>query len=634
MRLCGNRYGRGLQISLVKEYSTEGNDVFCSKLRCLENTREDDEILGLVNMSVYRISEFEGKIVLASVSESDLSVRNYKQTHVKGNFEHTFGELTVSFTKASDCFSAVFGCDVYYTNRRGLIKKKENKTKPVDQVNRKPLMLMTLEAKTPEFDKTIDKMSEFLKTFKYQDQLNNADLKMQLQFLNDNQILNQTVPQVYNAKEITVKHTVLGNATNMKERKHQSSSFDQVEKTQTLENSGTKNTITSDESFQISETCNETKQVLISKEIQTSTAIMERQTTKVEDVLRQLNILIKHQEKLSARVENVSLDIQRFSNATKNSQVLYKTMMDLKMDLLNLTNEKIKNNAESFAEIQNRSMKKLEENSKLQYESHIKSLRNLIMKALELNDSDNQINGSVLTSNDTMESLTSKAKDIDDLINKLLGTKISILNQIEQLKCTTMMKDVFKDLTKAEVAVNRISCDNETDGGGWIIIQRRIKGDVNFTRPWKDYKEGFGSTTGDFWLGNDVISALTNLGFNELRFDMKYEGTDYYAVYTGFKVENEEAKYKMSYTSFSGGNVIDNLSLHQGMKFTTIDSDNDRSSKNCAIDRRGGWWYEDCHYVNVNGEWGSLVNRKGVHWNSVTGHDYSLDFVEMKVRKT
>ncbi|XP_059175499.1 ficolin-1-like isoform X2 [Physella acuta] len=166
------------------------------------------------------------------------------------------------------------------------------------------------------------------------------------------------------------------------------------------------------------------------------------------------------------------------------------------------------------------------------------------------------------------------------------------------------------------------------------INKRRIKGDVSFLRTWNDYKNGFGSNSGDFWIGNDVIYQLTNLGYNELRFDMKYNCKDYYAVYRGFKVENEAAKYKMYSMSFSGGNVENLFIHHNGMKFTTIDSDNDIwSPVNCAEERSGGWWYSNCHWVNVNGEWASRVYDKGIHWYSITGWSDSLDFVEMKLRQ-
>lgn len=49
----------------------------------------------------------------------------------------------------------------------------------------------------------------------------------------------------------------------------------------------------------------------------------------------------------------------------------------------------------------------------------------------------------------------------------------------------------------------------ETLGGGWTTIQRRKSGLVSFYRDWKQYKEGFGSVRGDFWLGNENIHRLS-----------------------------------------------------------------------------------------------------------------------------
>ncbi|XP_059175242.1 ficolin-2-like [Physella acuta] len=236
--------------------------------------------------------------------------------------------------------------------------------------------------------------------------------------------------------------------------------------------------------------------------------------------------------------------------------------------------------------------------------------------------------------NSTIQNLFTKSDQIGVQVKRLHGIIGPVLKG-EHLKCTKMNDLILVDMTFTGVDVNRTLCDTKTDGGGWIIIQRRIKGDVNFTRTWNDYKNGFGSISGDFWIGNDVISSLTSLGYNELRFDMKYKGKDYYAVYRGFKVQNEAAKYRMNYPSFSGGNVEDKFSYHNGMKFTTIDSDNDEwSGRNCAVDdSRGGWWYKVCHYVNVNGKWASRVRARGINWYSITDFTDSLDFVEMKLRR-
>lgn len=50
----------------------------------------------------------------------------------------------------------------------------------------------------------------------------------------------------------------------------------------------------------------------------------------------------------------------------------------------------------------------------------------------------------------------------------------------------------------------QVYCDMETDGGGWIVFQRRGPYDIqtSFTNGWSDYKLGFGDLTKDFWLGN------------------------------------------------------------------------------------------------------------------------------------
>ena len=57
----------------------------------------------------------------------------------------------------------------------------------------------------------------------------------------------------------------------------------------------------------------------------------------------------------------------------------------------------------------------------------------------------------------------------------------------------------------------QVSCDQETDGGGWIMYQRRVDGTVNVTRNWEEYKYGFGDdgdNTTELWLGNEHVYQL------------------------------------------------------------------------------------------------------------------------------
>jgi len=47
--------------------------------------------------------------------------------------------------------------------------------------------------------------------------------------------------------------------------------------------------------------------------------------------------------------------------------------------------------------------------------------------------------------------------------------------------------------------------------GNWIIIMSHFTGDINFTRNWIQYRNGFGDFAGsDFWLGNQKMYAVTS----------------------------------------------------------------------------------------------------------------------------
>ncbi|KAG8548287.1 hypothetical protein GDO81_025853 [Engystomops pustulosus] len=182
----------------------------------------------------------------------------------------------------------------------------------------------------------------------------------------------------------------------------------------------------------------------------------------------------------------------------------------------------------------------------------------------------------------------------------------------------------------------RVLCDMHTDGGGWIVFQRRWDGSVDFSQDWKSYKEGFGSRLTEFWLGNDNLHRLTGTGTWELRIDLHdFETNKYFAKYSSFKILGESEKYKLILGKYTGGNIGDSLSFHKNAVFTTKDQDNDKHGGNCAEICKGGWWFVDCHNANLNGHYylgPHNTTAIGINWRLGRGYNYSYKVSEIKIR--
>nr|XP_017530417.2 fibrinogen alpha chain [Manis javanica] len=201
-----------------------------------------------------------------------------------------------------------------------------------------------------------------------------------------------------------------------------------------------------------------------------------------------------------------------------------------------------------------------------------------------------------------------------------------------------------------------VYCDQETSLGGWLLIQQRMDGSLNFNRTWQDYKRGFGSLNdkgeGEFWLGNEYLHLLTLRG-SVLRVELEdWAGNGAYAEYH-LRVGSEVEGYPLQVSKYEGtagdalieGSVEEGpeYTSHAGMEFSTFDRDADQWEENCAEVYGGGWWYNNCQAANLNGIYytgGSYDPRNnspyeienGVVWDSFRGADYSLRAVRMKIR--
>ena len=176
-------------------------------------------------------------------------------------------------------------------------------------------------------------------------------------------------------------------------------------------------------------------------------------------------------------------------------------------------------------------------------------------------------------------------------------------------------------------------------GGGWLVIQRRIDGSVDFDRDWVDYENGFGNLYGEFWYGLSAIHQLTNRGRWDMRIDYNFtDGTKGFLSYSHFKVGPASTQYTLSISGFTGitndpifSARLDRLKLNN-MKFTTRDRDHDcwGSNHNCAVHNSGGkcggWWYNHCSDIQPNHQYNSQYM---VYLN---GKLHALPFIEIKIR--
>ncbi|XP_044296089.1 tenascin [Varanus komodoensis] len=177
----------------------------------------------------------------------------------------------------------------------------------------------------------------------------------------------------------------------------------------------------------------------------------------------------------------------------------------------------------------------------------------------------------------------------------------------------------------------QVYCDMSSDGGGWIVFLRRQDGAEDFYRNWRTYEAGFGDPKGEFWLGLDNLHKITSQGQYELRVDLRDHDETAYALYDRFTVGDARTRYRLKVDGYSG-TAGDSMMYHNGRPFSTFDKDHDSAITNCALSYKGAFWYKNCHRVNLMGRYGDNSHSQGVNWFHWKGHEYSIQFAEMKLR--
>ncbi|XP_038114632.1 fibrinogen C domain-containing protein 1 [Culex quinquefasciatus] len=185
-----------------------------------------------------------------------------------------------------------------------------------------------------------------------------------------------------------------------------------------------------------------------------------------------------------------------------------------------------------------------------------------------------------------------------------------------------------------------VVCDQQYESGGWVVIQSRFNGSVDFYRGWKEYKNGFGNLKAEFWLGLDRIHQLTYSAPYELHVLLEdFENKTVVAKYSRFAVGNEHESYAITKLGEYNGTAGDGLGYHRGSKFSTMDINHDVPGNNGGVDWTGAWWYRRGHHSNLNGQYlkgpvdASKYHGKGMTWNPFRGDNYSLKRSRMMIKR-
>nr|BAN92387.1 self-incompatibility-linked fibrinogen-like protein-A [Ciona intestinalis] len=222
----------------------------------------------------------------------------------------------------------------------------------------------------------------------------------------------------------------------------------------------------------------------------------------------------------------------------------------------------------------------------------------------------------------------------------------------EIYKAGSVKSDVYPIWVNQLYKYTFVYCDMDvkavSNKTGWIIIQRRINGEINFNRGWQNYVDGFGNVRGEHWVGLEHIHALSNQNTSidqfgsyvtppRMRIDFEdQEGVTAYAEYEQFKLVGANQKYRLiaAYIDKATAIPLNVSSPISNYWFSTFDNNNAFSG--CPRRFKGGWWFLACGKSNLNGQYPnkdeqmSSSNIYWYYWYIVNKNNTALKTVSMK----
>ncbi|KAL5014778.1 hypothetical protein ScPMuIL_009048 [Solemya velum] len=172
-----------------------------------------------------------------------------------------------------------------------------------------------------------------------------------------------------------------------------------------------------------------------------------------------------------------------------------------------------------------------------------------------------------------------------------------------------------------------------TANNAFNVIQRRLDGTLNFNTFYHYYVNGFGHPTAEYWAGLNPIQYLTQTGSNRLQITLQeWNGNTVIVRYSHFSLSG--STYRLNIYGYVGS-IADDMSFANGQDFHTSDYPD---ARNCAVNQKAGWWYNNCAYALLNGFYyrggpytPSGTFYDGIYWKDWLGYGYSLKYTEMAV---
>ncbi|XP_049533908.1 fibrinogen-like protein 1 [Anopheles darlingi] len=355
---------------------------------------------------------------------------------------------------------------------------------------------------------------------------------------------------------------------------------------------------------------------------------------------RSLELLAALQQEANDRHARDSDELSKFyaesRKAIADNRIKQEQSVDLlakiQLDMQRQREEIVKNRAECSE--WNSEWQKAIANNQVQQERNTGLLHNLPSKLtelkLELSRQREEANRYQLTTEKHMEQLNGDHKQIR---KALVNIQLDSYGSCKEVP--TKVSGKYKIRMNENIAPSEAYCYQAILEGGWMDIQFRSSGALDFNRNWTDYRSGFGTVNGEQWIGLEKIYQFTKEHKCELYVGMKdFNETYKYARYDAFAIGSEAEGYYLKTLGTHSGTAGDSLRYSEGSKFSTPDRDNDANNNNCAQTWKGGWWFKSCHQAFLNGlHRNTSVQKEGkIEWYGFSNEWRGLSFSRMLIR--